>query len=427
MTTNHSRTALGHLLRALRPDGEAALTDGQLLARFVASRDEPAFAALVRRHGPMVLGVCRRVLCQAQDAEDAFQATFLTLSRKAGSVANRRAVGSWLYRVAYRIALEAKAINDRRRGREQQVADVPHPEVAPVEPKDWRPWLDHELNRLAEKYRSAILLCDLEGRSRKEAARQLRVPEGTLSSRLVTARRLLAKRLSRYGLSLSGGALAEVLSQSSASAHVPASLLSSTTKAAVGQVGISMTVDCLVKGALQTMLLAKLKLAVGAVMVVVALGASGLFYRVMGQSAPAGAERKLDSKPRSELEALRRENELLKLNLEVVLEKVRAQEAELRALREQVKAAQKGTGLGVLNKLAPDGKGVAIVDFDKDGIVDLAIVNETKPDPMREAEAALKAMREAPDRESQRRAADQLERALKVLRERMKKPEGPGK
>jgi RNA polymerase sigma factor (sigma-70 family) len=298
---------------------EGGLTDGQLLTRFIASRDEPSFALLVRRHGPMVWRLCLRVLGHVQDAEDCFQAAFLVLARRATSVAKRESVGSFLYGVAYRTALDAKAINARRRSREKQVEDMPHPEVRPADVTDWRPWLDRELSRLPEKYRTAVILCDLEGRTRKEVARQLKVPEGTLSSRLATGRRLLAKRLSRYGLSLSGALLAE----NAVSSSVARSLVSSTAKAAVGQAARSHSVDVLVKGALQTMLMAKLKMAVGAVMVVVALGTSGLVYRATGQSAPAVTERQPDGKPRSELEALRRENELLKLNLEVVLEKVR--------------------------------------------------------------------------------------------------------
>lgn len=118
MTAKHLSKALQHLRRVLRPPGSSDLTDGQLLARFVSSRDEAAFNELVRRHGPMVLGVCRRILRHTQDAEDAFQAAFLVLARKAASVVNRQAVSNWLYRVTYRIALEAKAINDKRRSRE---------------------------------------------------------------------------------------------------------------------------------------------------------------------------------------------------------------------------------------------------------------------------------------------------------------------
>ncbi|HEY7425733.1 MAG TPA: sigma-70 family RNA polymerase sigma factor [Gemmataceae bacterium] len=340
MTTNPLRTALNHLRQALRPSGEDALSDGQLLTRFVATRDEAAFAALVRRHGPMVLGVCRRVLRHAQDAEDACQASFLVLARKAASVAHRQAVASWLYRVSYRIALEARAINERRKAREKQVEDMPHPQVLPAEVQDWRPWLDHELNRLPEKYRTAIILCDLEGRSRREAARQLEVPEGTLSSRLATARRLLAKRLSRYGLALSGGTLAVVMSEGAASA-VPAPLASDIVLAASGQGVVSASVGFLMKGALKVMFLTKLKWAVGAVMVVMALGATGLAYRASGQptpapaaqSAPEPAAKRDGNRTPTELEALRQEVELLKRKMEVVQEKLQAQEAELRALR----------------------------------------------------------------------------------------------
>src|SRR5262245_20697592 len=164
MATNRLRNALEHLRHALAPTGEGGPTDGQLLARFAATRDEAAFEALLRRHGPMVLGVCRRVLRHAQDAEDAFQATFLVLARKAGSVSNGEAVGSWLYGVASRTAREALAVQARRRARETQVQDMPHPEVQPEEFPDWQPLLDQELSRLPEKYRAPLVLCELEGK-----------------------------------------------------------------------------------------------------------------------------------------------------------------------------------------------------------------------------------------------------------------------
>ncbi|HWG46799.1 MAG TPA: sigma-70 family RNA polymerase sigma factor [Gemmataceae bacterium] len=410
---------LEHLYRALPPP-DRALTDGQLLARFVSARDEVAFAALVRRHGPMVLGVCRRLLRHAQDAEDCFQATFLVLARKAASVRGE-ALGGWLYSVACRTTLEARTANVRRRSRERQVEDLPHPEVPPEQARDWQPLLDHELNLLPEKYRAVIVACDLEGRPRREAAQNLGLSEGTISSRLARGRCLLAKRLSRYGLSLSGGVLAAAMVESAAPAGVPVAMVSATLKAAVGQASVSSSVEILVKGALKAMLLTKLKVAVGAVVVLVAFGASGLVYRAAEQPAPAAEQKKGDGKPRNELEALRRENELLKLNLEVVLEKVRAQGAELRTLRGHVKGAPNAISLGLLHKLAPSGKGVAYADFDRDGILDITIVNETRSDPLREAEAALKALREATDPESRGRAADQLEGALK----RLKEPEKP--
>jgi DNA-directed RNA polymerase specialized sigma24 family protein len=143
MATNLNKV-LKHIHHLLAPPG-GAQSDRELLARFVATRDEASFAALVRRHGPMVLAVCRRMLRHDQDAEDCFQATFMVLARKAATV-KREAVGSWLYAVAYRTSLEARAVNARRRTREKQVRDMPYPEVVLPEVQDWRPWLDQELN-----------------------------------------------------------------------------------------------------------------------------------------------------------------------------------------------------------------------------------------------------------------------------------------
>jgi RNA polymerase sigma factor (sigma-70 family) len=256
MPSNRLREALEHVRRALAPAG-GGLTDAQLLTRFVAERDEGAFAALVDRHGPMVLGVCRRVLRDHHDAEDAFQATFLALARKALSLRRREAVAGWLYEVAYSAAVEAGRARARR-GRERQVGDMPHPEVQPTEPPDWRPVLDRELAGLPEKYRAAIVLCDLEGRSRREAARQLGLAEGTLSSRLATGRRMLAERLSRAGVVLSGGALAGALSQGVASAQVPAALVSATAQAAAGGVAASPPAAALMGGVVRARFLAKL-------------------------------------------------------------------------------------------------------------------------------------------------------------------------
>ena len=133
---------------ALARDG-CGLSDGQLLERYLTDRDAAAFAALVRRHGPMVWGVCRRVAGNGPDAEDAFQATFLVLVRKAGSLRSRELVGNWLYGVAYRTALKARTVAARRRARERQVEQMPHPEVGPDEAwSDLQPLLDRELERL---------------------------------------------------------------------------------------------------------------------------------------------------------------------------------------------------------------------------------------------------------------------------------------
>ncbi len=259
---------LAQLRRAALRQGGGGLSDGQLLECFLAWRDEVAFEALVRRHGPMVLSVCRRVLGNVHDADDAFQATFLVLVRKAASILPPDRVGNWLYGVAYRTALEAKSSLWRRRMRERPVAEMPEP-AAPAEAagQDVRPLVDQELDRLPEKYRTPVVLCDLEERGRKEVARQLAIPEGTLSSRLATGRGLLAKRLARRGLTLSLSALATALSSQAASAAVPAPLVTSTVKAAqfmaaggAAKAVVSTSVAALIQGVLRAMLLTKIKI-----------------------------------------------------------------------------------------------------------------------------------------------------------------------
>jgi RNA polymerase sigma-70 factor (ECF subfamily) len=270
MATIQTGRIIDRLRKAFRAGG-AGLSDGQLLTCFVERRDEAAFEALVRRHGPMVLGACRRVLRSHHDAEDAFQATFLVLARKAASIKSPEALGNWLYGVAYNVAQKARATNFRRQARERQVAAMPEPGAVREEcpGDDLRPLLDHELSRLPEKYRLPVVLCDLEGRPRKDVARQLNIVEGTLSSRLTTARSLLATRLARRGLLLSAGALAAALSPSAASACVPASLVDSTVKgalafaagrAAAGGV-ISTSVTILTERVLKAMFMTRVKLA----------------------------------------------------------------------------------------------------------------------------------------------------------------------
>jgi RNA polymerase sigma factor (sigma-70 family) len=259
-------------IRRVVGDG-AGLRDAELLGRYVDRRDEAALAALVNRHGPMVWGVCRRLLGH-YDAEDAFQATFIVLVRKASSIAHGEAVGNWLYGAAHQTALQARRSAARRRAREVQVTEMPDAEAPQERWADLQPLLDEELSRLPDHYRTVIVLSDLEGRTRKEVAAQLGCPEGTVASRLVRARAMLAKRLTQRGLALSGGALAAVLSQNAASAGVPASVLFSTIKAAnlfaAGQAVISSKVAALAEGVLKAMLLNKLKPAL-AVLVVVAM------------------------------------------------------------------------------------------------------------------------------------------------------------
>jgi RNA polymerase sigma factor (sigma-70 family) len=289
MATTKPGGLIGRLRTAALLSEGAGTTDGSLLERFVTGRDAAAFELLVRRHGPMVLGVCRRVTGHAQDAEDAFQATFLVLARRAASVRPRAAVGNWLYGVAYRTARRAKALAARRRAREKQVNDMPHPATQPpADAFQLEPLLDEELSRLPDKYRLPVVLCELEGQARKTVARQLGIPEGTLSSRLATARRLLAGRLARRGLAPSVTGLA-ALSRLEASACVPPALTTSTVRAAT-RLGagpaagglISAEVAALTEGVLKSMLLTKLKVAAAVVLL------AGAVVIGTGVGAPEG-------------------------------------------------------------------------------------------------------------------------------------------
>lgn len=268
MSVGRMQRVLEQLRRAAQTPVNGALPDAELLRRFIDHGDETAFAALVRRHAALVLGVCRRVTGDNHDAEDAFQAAFCVLLRKAGSIRRREVLGSWLYGVAYRTALAAKARRAKTRRRELQVDAMPQPLVMPPEPgHDWQPLLDAALERLPEQYRVPIILCDLDGKSRKDAARQLNLAEGTLSSRLARGRRILAGRLKRQGLALSGGALAAALAQHAAAAQVPALLLQSVAQAgayvAAGQapaaLAFSAHVLALTEAVMKAMLIGKLK------------------------------------------------------------------------------------------------------------------------------------------------------------------------
>jgi RNA polymerase sigma factor (sigma-70 family) len=275
MPTERRTSALGRFRQALLVRECGGLGDGELLGRFLADRDEAAFAALVRRHGPMVLGVCRQVLGHAQDAEDAFQATFLVLLRRAAAIRKRESVGNWLYGVAYRTALEARAAAARRHASERQVRTMPEPTVEPAElPDDLRPVLDAELSRLPDRYRAAIVLCDLEGRPRREAALQLGIPEGTLSSRLAAGRRLLGRRLLRRGISLSAGALAAGLGAPAARAAVSGQLVQATVGSALAfTAGVTpAAVLTLSERVVRAMLLTRVKHALVLVLALTVLG-----------------------------------------------------------------------------------------------------------------------------------------------------------
>lgn len=296
MATAQMDTVIRHLRRAVLRQDAAGWTDGQLLASFVDQKDAAAFEALVRRHGPMVFGVCRRVVGNHHAAEDAFQATFLVLARKASCVRPRERLANWLHGVALRTAMKAKVLTAKRRSREKQVKEMPELEAAQQGPwRDLQPLLDRELNGLPENYRLPILLCDLEGKTIKEATRQLGWPQGTLAGRLARGRKLLAQRLTNRGVVLSAGSLAAVVSRNAASAAVPTSVMSSTVQAAAliaaGQATIAGVVPAkvaiLTEGVLKAMLLSKLKAATAGLLLIALLcGAAGAIYPTQAAEQP---------------------------------------------------------------------------------------------------------------------------------------------
>lgn len=277
------RTVVGRLHR-----GVAAVTDGQLLTRFVTHRDEAAFAELVARLGPTVFAVCRRRLGDHHAAEDAFQTVFVVLARKAHTVCPPDAVAGWVYGVALRAVLEASAVK-RRRNRETLVAavpDVPAPQAEDGPEPDTLAVLDAEVAGLSEPYRSAVVLCELRGVSRREAARRLGVPEGTLSSRLASARKLLAARLRARGVALSAAGLSAALA-GSARAAVPTKLEAAAVTAALAG-PIPGGVSVLTHGVLRSMSARRLKWATAGLVLVVGIvfGVSRLIPTPVDGPAP---------------------------------------------------------------------------------------------------------------------------------------------
>jgi RNA polymerase sigma factor (sigma-70 family) len=262
--------AVIHYLRRLGDEGPA---DAELLTRFAKQRDEEAFGLLLGRHGPLVMGVCRRLLRTEQDAEDVFQATFLVLARKAASIRKRQALSSWLYGVARRLALRARAGAARRQAREQPMVELPvYEPLAEFIWQDLRPVLDEEIASLPTKYRDAFVLCHLQDRTNEQAARELGCPLGTILSRLSRARGLLRERLGRRGVTLTMGLLVAMLAEHGRAA-VPTAFVNPTIRAATsfaagnGAVGaVSASAAALAEGVIQTMFLTRL---VGAAILVI--------------------------------------------------------------------------------------------------------------------------------------------------------------
>jgi RNA polymerase sigma factor (sigma-70 family) len=291
----------------LREAGEA--TDRELLQRFAHGRDEDAFTALVHRYGPLVLGVCHRVLRQGQDAEDAFQATFLVLARKAGSIGQPERLGNWLYGVAFRIAQKTRAEAARRRARQQQVTDMPTSERD--READWeelRQVLDDEVQRLPDKFRAPLVLCYLQGMSREEAAARLGWSAGAVKGMLERGREMLRSRLARRGVALSAGSLAAMLSENVLAAAVPAVLRDSTVKAALvfaaGQTAAAGSVAAVAEGVLQAMFMHRVKWGLAAVLMVTlaGTGAGLLAFGGRPEEEPA-TPKKTEPMPKAEEKA----------------------------------------------------------------------------------------------------------------------------
>jgi RNA polymerase sigma factor (sigma-70 family) len=295
-----SRTSLGAVLQHIYTlAGSAAarrMTDLHLLHRFAEERDENAFAELMRRHGPLVLSVCRRLLGHEQDAEDAFQAAFLVLARKAGLIRKGESVGSFLYGVAYRIAMKERSKLAQRRQREQQAKQPTSAEpVREAAVRELQILLDEGLNRLPEKYRAPFVLCCLESKSKSEAARELGWKEGTVSSRLARARKELQRFLTRKGVTLTAVLTAAGIAENVTSACVPPLLAATAVRAArlfaSGPSAALKTVQAvqLAETVLRSMTALPWKTTTALLLVVsLAVGRVGLVYHAeTAQQAPA--------------------------------------------------------------------------------------------------------------------------------------------
>jgi RNA polymerase sigma factor (sigma-70 family) len=296
---NRQLNPVVRFLRQIAIAHNGAEPDRLLLERFALRQDETAFAILVQRHAPLVWGICRRILQHQQDAEDAFQATFLVLARKAHSIRRRESIDSWLFGVAYRVAQKARSEAIRRHIHERRA--VPRSASDPLDAVMWhdlRPLLDEAIHSLPEKYRLPFILCHLQGKTNEEAARQLRCPLGTVLSRLARARQLLRSRLSRRGFVLSTGVLTALIVRH-AEAAVPASLIEATIPAGVpfavcqSAVGVvSAHVLALAEGGMKGMFVTKLTLTVALItLTAFGVGTGALTSRVgVEAAAPARAQ-----------------------------------------------------------------------------------------------------------------------------------------
>jgi RNA polymerase sigma factor (sigma-70 family) len=302
---------VGRLVRGLPPtDGTA---DAALLARFIGWRDEAAFELLVYRHGPMVRGLCRRILRHEQDAEDAFQATFLALAKKAATIRGQ-ALAGWLYRVACHAALKARARSARFDSTLPDVASAAAGAAEDFHERELRRVLDEEVLRLPERFRLPVVLCYLQGRSNREAAVTLGIPKGTVDSRLATARQRLRDRLVRRGIAPAVGAAAidRVLDSVADAAELPGSVARALAKSAVAFVSnqsaagvVPVAAAGLAEGVLQTMFVTKIKWAMACVLTLAVLGSGAgvaTYEAAAGGQPPAVADKQKEPPPKAPAE-----------------------------------------------------------------------------------------------------------------------------
>jgi RNA polymerase sigma factor (sigma-70 family) len=284
-----------HVRHLIGSAAAAALTDGQLLERFLADRDEAAVEVLVRRYGPLVFGAVRRVLRNAHTAEDVFQATFLVLTRKAPSLDRGKPLGSWLYTVAYRLALRARANELRRQRCEEQAARNRNSADGRVPgPSDLAVALEEELHRLPERHRAPLVLCYLEGKTNEQAAEALGCPRGSMAARLAQARERLRECLVRRGFVAPTAGVAAALAVSAARAAVPLPLLDNTVRAALWFVRddacaagfVSARAVALARGAVRAAFLNRLKVAGALLLAVAMLGAGATLLLKAAQAGP---------------------------------------------------------------------------------------------------------------------------------------------
>jgi RNA polymerase sigma factor (sigma-70 family) len=377
-----AETQGGALLRQLRKlvgaQTASRLTDHHLLEQFLTRRDESAFSALVQRHGPGVLSLCRGLLHHLQDAEDVFQATFLVLARKAGSIRKRESLASWLYGVARRLASKARA-RAARRGRQElpATAEAEAPAGDDMTWRELRQILHEELSRLPEKYRAPLLLCYWEGRTQEEAAAQLGWSKGMFKARVQRGRELLRGRLTRRGVTLSAGLATALLCGRAGTAAEALALVNSTTRAALAfaagkpaAAGGLSAAAALAEGVVRAMFLTKVKTAAVVLLTLGLLGAGagvvGLQTLSAGQAGPRGKAaappaNKQENDParlrerikelERELEKARFDNALLRAKLATLQDAVQRAQREAQAARLEQAEARKEV-INTLKQLA---------------------------------------------------------------------------